>query len=312
MNDKIPEPVKQVLIQHVGKSETGLAVIDTDDRFLYCNPTFISMFGLEDYSPVGRTHDELLAWLFTHRIGSCKGNATLEEWLAQVHSLYRMHTYHSSEVDLINGTWVLVAQQEYSSGKIVTVCTDITRSKKAELALRATHAELERLAMTDELTGVSNRRHFLSQLESERQRALRYKHHVSLAMVDLDHFKQVNDRYGHPAGDEVLKHFSGLLRRHMRCEDVVGRLGGEEFALLMPETSPSGAQTVLERIRQELAQAQLDFIAPGFGYTFSAGVAELIQSEPQSACNHWIHEADQALYLAKAGGRNCTVVYWQE
>ena len=309
MNDKIPESVKQVLIQHVGRSETGLAVIDSDDRILYCNPTFISMFGLEDYLPVGRTHDEFLAWLFTHRIGSCKGNATLGEWLAQVHLLYRMHTYHSSEIDMINGKWVLVAQQVYSSGKIVTVCTDITRSKKAELALRATHAELERLAMTDELTGVSNRRHFLSRLESERQRALRYRHNASLAMLDLDYFKQVNDRYGHPAGDEVLRHFAGQLRCHMRCEDVIGRFGGEEFALLMPETAPSGAQAVLERIRQALAQARLDSIAPGFGYTFSAGVAELILTEPPSACNRWIHEADQALYLAKAGGRNRTVVY---
>ena len=312
MYDKIPEPVKRVLIQHVGRSETGIAVIDTDDRFLYCNPTFISMFGFEDYSPIGRTHDEFLAWIFTYRIGSCKGNATLEEWLAQVHSLYRIHTYHSSEVDLINGKWLLVAQQVDRSGKIVTVCTDITRSKEAELALRATHAELERLAMTDELTGVSNRRHFLSQLEIEHQRALRYRHHVSLAMLDLDHFKQVNDRYGHPAGDEVLKHFAGLLCRHIRCEDVVGRLGGEEFALLMLETPPFGAQAVLERIRHELAQAHLDFIAPGFGYTFSAGVAELPLTEPPPACNRWIQEADQALYRAKTGGRNRTVVYRPE
>lgn len=312
MNDNIPEHVKQILIQHVGRSETGIAVIDADDRFLYCNPTFISMFGLEDYSPIGRTHDEFLAWMFTHRIGSSKGNATLEEWVAGVHSLYRVHIYHSAEVDLINGKWVLVAQQMYRSGKIVTVCTDITRSKEAELALRAAHAELERLAMTDELTGVPNRRHFLAQLESERQRALRYQRPACLAMLDLDHFKQVNDRHGHPAGDEVLKHFAGLLRSHMRCEDVVGRLGGEEFALLMPETAPSGAQALLERIRDALAQARLDSIAPDFAYTFSAGVAEFPLTEPQAACNRWIHEADQALYRAKTSGRNRTVLYQAE
>ena len=311
MSDNIPEDVKQVLIQHVGRSETGIAVIDKDDRFLYCNPTFISMFSLDDYSPIGRTHDELLAWIYTHRIGSGKGTATLEEWMAQVNSLYRVHTYHTSEVDLIDGRWVLVAQQLYRSGNIVTVCTDITPSKEAELALHVAYAELEHLAMTDELTGVPNRRHFLAQLESERQRALRYKHHASLAMLDLDHFKQVNDRHGHPAGDEVLKHFADLLRRHMRSEDVVGRLGGEEFALLMPETAPSGALTVLERIRHELAKAQLEFVAPGFGYTFSAGVAELALTE-SSACNHWIHEADQALYRAKTGGRNRTVLYQAE
>jgi len=307
MDNGIPESVQQVLIQHVGRSETGLAVIDRDDRFLYCNPTFISMFGLEDYSPIGRTHDEFLAWIYIHSLVGREGNTPFEAWKAQVNSLYRVHTYHTSEVGLNDGRWVLVAQQLYQSGDIVTVCTDITRSKEAELALHVAYAELERLAMTDELTGVPNRRHFLAQLESERQRAMRYQHQASLAMLDLDHFKQVNDRYGHPAGDKVLKHFTETLRRHMRYEDVVGRLGGEEFALLMPETASSGTQIVLERVRHELGRAPLDFIAPGFHYTFSAGIAELALAE-SSACNHWIHEADQALYRAKTGGRNRTVL----
>ena len=311
MNDGIPEQVRQVLIQHVGRSETGTAVIDKNDRFLYCNPAFISMFGLEDYSPIGRTHDEFLAWVYSHRIGNVKGNVTLEEWMAQVKSLYRVRTYHTSEVNLVNGRWVLVAQQLYRSGNIVTVCTDITRSKEAELALQVAYAELERLAMTDELTGVPNRRHFLARLESERQRALRYRRQACLAMLDLDHFKKINDRYGHPAGDEVLKHFTEQLRRHMRCEDMVGRLGGEEFAMLMPETASSGAQSVLDRIRRELAKAPLDSIAPGFRYTFSAGVAELGLTE-SSECKDWIHEADQALYRAKAGGRDRTVLYQAE
>lgn len=312
MNDSIPEHVKQLLIQHVGWSETGLSVIGADDRFLFCNPAFISMFGLEEYSPIGRTHDEFLAWMFTHRIGSVgRGKATLDEWVAQVRSHHRAQTYQSFEVDDVNGRWLLLAQQVYERGEIVTVCTDITRSKEAELALRVAYAELELLAMTDELTEVPNRRHFLSRLESERLRALRHKHRVSLAMLDLDSFKLVNDRYGHPIGDKVLKHFSGLLRRHMRSEDVVGRLGGEEFALLLPETAACGAQAVLERIRHELAQAQLDSIAPGFGYTFSAGVAELTLIDSHM-CNHWIHEADQALYQAKMGGRNRTVLYQAE
>jgi len=309
MDDNVLEHVKQVLVQHVGGSETGLAIIDAHDRILYCNPAFISMFGAEDWSPIGRTHDEFLAWIFPKRTGAVSGeDVTFNEWIAQVHSFYRKQTYHTVEIGLNNGKWVLMAQQMYGSGEIVSICTDITRSKEAELALRVAYAELERLAMTDELTGVPNRRHFLASQESEYQRAQRYKHQVCLAMLDLDHFKQVNDRYGHPVGDEVLKHFTALLRSQMRGEDVVGRLGGEEFALLMPETPPSGAQAVLERIRYELAKAQLDFIAPGFRYTFSAGVAELSLTDP-ATCDHWIYQADQALYRAKAGGRNRTELH---
>lgn len=305
MNNGIPDKARQVLIEHVSQSETGLALIDADDRFLYCNPAFIAMFGLEAYSPIGRTHDEFLVWIFSHRIENLKEDLTLDEWVARVKSFYRVQAYHTIEVSLTSGKWLLLTQQLYQSGAIVTVCTDITRSKEAELALQVAYAELERLAMTDELTGVPNRRHFLAQLESERQRALRHRRQTSLAMLDLDHFKLVNDRHGHPAGDEVLKHFTELLTRHMRGEDVVGRLGGEEFALLMPETAPSGAQTVLERLRRELATARLDFIAPGFSYTFSAGVAGLSLVAP-ATCDHWIYEADQALYRAKTGGRDRT------
>lgn len=305
MKNSISDKARQVLVDHVSLSETGLALIGADDRFLYCNPAFSAMFGLEDYSPIGRTHDEFLIWTFSHRIGNSNEGVTLKEWVARVKSFYRVQAYHTTEVKLASGQWLLVAQQLYPSGHIVTVCTDITRFKEAELALQVAYAELERLAMTDELTGVPNRRHFLTQLESERQRALRHRRQTSLAMLDLDHFKRVNDRYGHPAGDEVLKHFTELLRRHMRGEDVVGRLGGEEFALLMPETAPSGAQTMLERLRRELATARLDFIAPGFSYTFSAGVAGLSLVAP-ATCDHWIYEADQALYRAKTGGRDRT------
>lgn len=311
MSNSIPEHVRKVLIQHVGRSETGIAVIDADDRFLYCNRTFIAMFGLEEFLPIGRTHDEFLSWMYHHRIGNGKGNATLGEWMAQIHTLYRAHTYHSSEVELNNGRWVLVAQQLHRNGHIVSVCTDITRSKETELALLVAYSELERLAMTDELTEVANRRHFLARLESERMRALRYAHRTSLVMLDLDHFKQVNDRFGHPAGDEVLRHFARLLRSHIRSEDFVGRLGGEEFAVLIPETGHSGAHALMERIRHELALVTLDSVAPGFGYTFSAGIAELRLTE-SAGCKEWIHEADQALYRAKTSGRNRTMVYQAE
>lgn len=312
MSDHIPEQVKQALIQHVGRSETALALIGKNDRFLYCNRAFVSMFGLEDFSLPGCTYDEFLIWIFKHRvIRTGEEGDSLEAWMEEACSLYRKRVYFTTEVGLKTGRWVLVAQQVYEDGHIVTVCTDITRSKEAELALHVAYAELENLARTDELTGMPNRRHFMGTLENECLRVVRHRRQSCLAMLDLDHFKQVNDHYGHPAGDKVLKHFSTLLRHLVRGMDVVGRLGGEEFAVLMPETDAAGAQIVLERVRQALAQAQLDFIVPGFGYTFSAGIAELPLSEsvPPGRSSHasaCIHEADQALYRAKAGGRNRT------
>lgn len=308
MSDEIPRQIQDVLIQHVGRSETGIAVIDSDDRFQYCNQAFIKMFGLQDFSPIGRTHDEFLMWMYTHRMGRSVADMTLEAWLDQVHATYRSQEFDSFEAGMSNGKWVLVTEQVYDDGNLVAVCTDVTTSKEAELALHVAYAELERLAMTDELTDVANRRAFLAQLETERQRALRYERPASLVMLDLDHFKQVNDRHGHPAGDQVLKHFGGLLRNHLRSEDLAGRLGGEEFGLLLPETEAPGALSVVERIREVLSQVRLDSIAPGFDYTFSAGIAGFPVADPVT-CNRWMRNADKALYQAKAEGRNRTVLF---
>jgi diguanylate cyclase (GGDEF)-like protein/PAS domain S-box-containing protein len=310
MEFEIPEQVQAVLTYHIAHSENGVAVFDENDRILYHNPTFAAMFGFTGHPMIGRTHDELMAWMFHSKAGTNIEKATLQEWLDHVHSRYRSQPFRSFEVDMTDGRWLLLTEQAYPSGKLVAVCTDVTRLKTAELALRAAHAEVERLALTDELTGVPNRRHFLSRMEQEYERARRYRHPLSLAMLDLDHFKQVNDRHGHPAGDEVLKHFTGLLREQLRTEDMVGRLGGEEFALLLPETGQDGAVNVLERIRQQLAQAELNTIAPGFSYTFSSGIAVLMPDQAPR-CNDWLRKADQALYQAKSEGRNRTVVFGQ-
>lgn len=310
MDFEIPEPVQAVLTYHVAHSENGVAVMDADDRILYHNRTFAAMFGFEEHPMIGHSHDEMMTWMFNSKAGTNIVKATLQEWLDHVHSRYRSSPFRSFEVDLTDGRWLLLTEQIHPSGKLVVICTDITRLKETELALRAAHAEVERLALTDELTGVPNRRHFLSRMEQEYERAKRYRHPLSLAMLDLDHFKRVNDLHGHPAGDLVLKHFAGLLRDQLRSEDLVGRLGGEEFALLLPETEQEGALQVLERIRQRLAGSALDNIASGFAYTFSAGVAMLLPNEAPP-CKDWIREADQALYQAKNAGRNRTVVHRQ-
>jgi diguanylate cyclase (GGDEF)-like protein len=305
---EISAHIQPTLAQHVNCSENGLAVLDADDNFLFYNHSFADMFGLSEASTPELTHRDFITRLFSR--GTCThfDRSGLEAWLEHVNSHHRTEPFGSFEIQLHDGRWLLLTKQVYEGGRLVMACVDITKHKQAELALRAAHEELERLAMTDELTGTSNRRHFLAQMEKEYERARRYRHFTSLAMLDLDHFKRVNDRYGHPAGDQVLKHFGALLLSHLRSEDAVGRLGGEEFALLLPETEQAGARTVLERIRQDLAGAALESIAPDFRYTFSAGIAELEPDTPFT-CDDWVRAADQALYQAKSDGRNRSVVH---
>jgi diguanylate cyclase (GGDEF)-like protein len=165
--------------------------------------------------------------------------------------------------------------------------------------------DLEKLAAIDPLTGISNRRQFESLARAELGRSQRYMRPLSLLMIDIDHFKQVNDRFGHEAGDRVLKFLANVLISAKRASDVVGRIGGEEFAILLPETSKEAALVIAERLRQ-LAQTCAPAIAgEKLDVTISIGVAaaSIRTSGMETLCR----QADQALYEAKRSGRNRVV-----
>ncbi|HEX8222505.1 MAG TPA: diguanylate cyclase [Allosphingosinicella sp.] len=163
-------------------------------------------------------------------------------------------------------------------------------------------AELRRIATVDSLTGLFNRRHLLERLEAETGRSLRNGRPLCLAIVDVDHFKRVNDRHGHPAGDEVLRVLARLIRDSVRTSDVVGRMGGEEFAILMPETERAQARLVCERLGAMVARTPV-LLPSGAALTvtLSTGIALMAGEE---ASDKLISRADAALYGAKAEGRN--------
>nr|GAJ31656.1 hypothetical protein yaiC [Bradyrhizobium sp. DOA9] len=168
-------------------------------------------------------------------------------------------------------------------------------------------AMLERLATTDPLTGLYNRRHFLGALDAEWSRFQRYYRSVSVLMLDIDHFKSVNDRYGHAVGDEAIKAVAAACNEGKRKSDLVGRLGGEEFAVLLPETSLSRAWLVAERIRKRAMAILLNAHQAQFGVTVSIGIAEATVS--MSGIDALMAAADHALYQAKAEGRNRCVAF---
>jgi diguanylate cyclase (GGDEF)-like protein len=152
-------------------------------------------------------------------------------------------------------------------------------------------------AFTDELTGVPNRRHILKLAESAVSDPRRHSQPVSFCLLDLDHFKKINDSHGHAGGDAVLRHFCHHTQAHLRSGQSMGRLGGEEFLLVLPGTELADACTALERVRHTLEPCE------GIAYTFSAGVA---QARPEETVNVVLERADRALYVSKARGRDCT------
>jgi diguanylate cyclase (GGDEF)-like protein len=162
--------------------------------------------------------------------------------------------------------------------------------------------ELARMANSDELTGIANRRSFLQAFRSEAERAKRYKKNLSLVLLDLDYFKQINDQYGHAVGDEVLKHFAAEAKKVLREIDILGRVGGEEFAVLMPETDLRSAKRVAERLRKHIANTQVGTERGLLSITFSAGVVAALAGTAE--VEGMMRRADDALYEAKHAGRN--------
>jgi diguanylate cyclase (GGDEF)-like protein len=158
----------------------------------------------------------------------------------------------------------------------------------------------------DHLTGVANRRAFFEAAELELQRNRRAPRPTALVLIDADHFKRINDRHGHPAGDAVLRQLGMLLTATFRQVDVVARIGGEEFAVLLPSSTMEGAAAVAERLRQLVASHQVSFGGARIEFTVSIGIAagEGRGAEPDLTLETLMRRADQALYAAKAGGRN--------
>jgi len=167
---------------------------------------------------------------------------------------------------------------------------------------------LQELSISDGLTGIYNHRHFVHLLEAECNRALRYKRNLSLIMLDIDEFKQVNDGFGHPCGDLVLQHLAKILRDSVRKTDIVARYGGDEFGILLPETKKSMAMRVSEKIRREVEKYPFTWGEKVFWITVSIGVAAAAQ-EWVKDWNGLLNAADQALYRAKDGGRNNVMAF---
>ncbi|MFP4258053.1 MAG: diguanylate cyclase [Desulfovermiculus sp.] len=185
---------------------------------------------------------------------------------------------------------------------------EMDERKKAAQELQKYATQLEHLARTDELTQAANRRFFMQELQKEAGRSRRYRRPLSLIILDLDHFKDVNDTYGHAAGDSVLQAISNACRSTLRTQDLLARLGGEEFAILLPETGLEEAVQVAERIR-EVVQDLVVRTDEGQSIrcTASLGVASLQdedRKDQDDGVEAVLHQADRALYAAKDAGRN--------
>ena len=217
----------------------------------------------------------------------------------------------SVAMDVTDIKSALVVNQGILLGLIVaTTClvlaTFVFFTLRLMRQLKLAHAVIEELAATDELTHVPNRRTFFERFEEEVERARRYDANLSLVMLDIDHFKQVNDVYGHPAGDMVLHEVARLLSANIRSTDLLARYGGEEFAILIPAVAMGEAQRVAEKLRTVVEVNDIAMEGPSLKVTVSAGVADVnaVRGDEGLLKDNLLQAADDALLRAKRHGRN--------
>jgi len=307
MPERYSKQLKAIFSEFVIDTMNGIMVFDGKDQIIFCNKVIAEMYGLIDCSSVyGKTFNQMAALCYHSNTGIIIDTDDLDSWLAYAKDKRRGQQYRRFEVDLHDGRWFLISEQLVHDDYIVMIATDITDKKNAESRLTEMSKELFLLATTDALTNVFNRRHFMEQALTEQKRCQREKFSYALLMLDLDTFKAINDNYGHACGDTVLVSIAKMIKKELRDYDLLGRIGGEEFAILLPNTSRKSALSISERIRCSIENLNIESKGHSIKATVSIGVA--FDKNADKPLEDVFLIADKFLYHAKENGRNQVVL----
>lgn len=206
-----------------------------------------------------------------------------------------------------NITLIPLLSADNEVGQFGVLIYDVTDIAVNKIKLEEANTKLASLSKTDHLTQLNNRGAWEGYLQHEYNRSKRCKHKCSVVMFDIDHFKIVNDTYGHQAGDEVIRRTSALLKETMRQTDIAGRYGGEEFGVILVDTTAENALIFTERLRKRIESEVVEYEEFKIKYTISLGISEL--TEDCDSYQNWLEESDKALYVCKESGRNKSNIY---
>ena len=273
----------------------GVLLLDRELRAHFVNRAFREIWGLpDDIAAALPTFAELLE--HGHRAAAFDiADHLLARYIAERNEQVRAGNSEPGELRLRDGRVLRFEATLLPDGGRMISYLDITSQVRAA-------EELERLAHTDELTGIYNRRHFFFLAERELEKFDRYARPLCLVMLDIDYFKRVNDQFGHATGDAVLRTVAQRCRAGVRMTDTLARIGGEEFAILMPETTAANGADVAERLRGELRRAPVRHDGASVTVTVSLGVADATRT--RRTVSTLLDAADSALYEAKRTGRD--------
>jgi diguanylate cyclase (GGDEF)-like protein len=296
-------PYGAELLACLADGPTLVSLWDPQERLCAANRSFLEAYEVTLDAPP--TWEELMRRCHRERRGLLIETDDIDAWLVRVRQHYRRQPVRRFESDLVDGRWLSVTETLHADGWVLVVACDITPLKANEQTLRRAREQAELASLTDPLTGLGNRRAVFARLGELLAEAAQMRFPLAVAAIDLDDFKAVNDRHGHAVGDEVLVGIASLLRSRLRPLDSAGRIGGEEFLLLLANTDADGARAVVDRLREAVSNCAPSAAQPALRVTFSAGVAVSAAGETVDAL---YARADDALYLAKAAGRDRCVV----
>jgi diguanylate cyclase (GGDEF)-like protein len=273
----------------------GIVVLDKERRVQFINRAFRHFWRVPDETI---NNDLTFVRLMYHGRGmktSALSRKRLEDYVAKQMDLIRTGEERPLHIRLANGAVIQFRCKALPDGGRL-----LTYGNVSELAQQAD--ALERLACIDAMTGLNNRRHFLVLAEIEWSRFKRYGRPLALLLIDIDSFKSVNDKYGHDVGDVAIKSVAEVLQKHKRTSDIAGRLGGEEFVLMLPEATLDSAAAAAERFRQLVAGCVISVEQHRIPVTISVGASAC--GANTSGIDELLKQADVALYEAKRSGRN--------
>lgn len=281
--------------------------IDEEGHIIICNPATKKIFGYED-EIIGSNITTLMPERFrnAHQSGMNRYlNTGIPRIIGRTVEVVGMKKDGIEfPIELSLSTW-RTDERCYFTG----IIRDITERKQMEHILIEDNKKLEELSIRDSLTNVYNRRYAYQVLESEFNRSKRYKTPLSCLLIDADHFKKINDQYGHPFGDKVLVNFASLLQKMARTTDIVSRFGGEEFLVILPDIDMKGAAGFAERLRETISKQKIECKEENICVVLTISIGACSFTENTANITELLHQADIALYEAKRLGRNRVCCY---
>ena len=299
------------ILDVVQNIDVGLVLLDSEFNIQLWNSFMQNHSAMDAEEVIGKNlfdcFEEIDRAWFQQKVESVYllKNSAFTTWEQRPY-LFRFENYRpitgKAEFMYQNSTFIPIQSLTSKTDGICLIIYDVTEQAINNMELEAARNKLEIISRTDGLTGLLNRMCWEEQLEIEFERLKRYSEECSLIILDIDHFKAINDNFGHLAGDEVIRLTADIVRQSIRKIDVAGRYGGEEYVILLPNTKVDSSKILAERLRKKIEKKPAYYEGQSISYTVSLGLCGY--DKHFSSSSAWIDAADQALYQSKQNGRN--------